>query len=160
MKSTRTVRSITIFGVVMVLAILTVAGTVWACGVRSPGYWKTHPEAWPVGHLHIAQDPSDPSSPSRTYSEAEVLDALLTPVKGDKSYTLFSAVAAALLNGYNGAPMDASTLATRNAAIAWCYAHPPGSGVEASSDAWKYAEPLYYTLDAYNNGLLGVPAED
>ncbi len=141
----------------MVLAILVVAGTALACGVRSPGYWKNHPDDWPVDHIHIIT--GNPGE-AITYSEAQVLDALLSPVKGDKSYTLFSALVAALLNGYNGAPMDPSTLATRNEAICWCYAHPPGSGVEASSDAWKYAEPLYLILDDYNNGRLGVPAED
>jgi hypothetical protein len=69
----------------MVLAILAIAGTALACGVRSPGYWKTHPEAWPVSSLTIGAD---------TYTKEQALEYLLTPGKGDKSYTLFSAVVA------------------------------------------------------------------
>jgi hypothetical protein len=140
----------TMYGVVLVLALLVMAGTVWACGVRSPGYWKNHPEAWPVSSLSIGAD---------TYTKEQAIIIMQTPGKGDKSYTLFNAVVAALLNEYSGAPVTciATTLAQ---AIVWVDTYPPGSGVEGSSEAWKCGEPLYCKLDAYNNGQLCVPSED
>jgi hypothetical protein len=148
----RRVRSITIFGVVMVLAILAVAGTAWACGVRTPGYWKNHPEAWPLTTIQIGAD---------TYTKEQALEYLLTPGKGDKSYTLFSQLVAVILNHAAGTNIDVLKAAgTYYNAVWWCYHNPPGSGVEGSSEAWKTGEPLSCKLDAYNNGLLGVPAED
>jgi hypothetical protein len=36
-------------------------------------------------------------------------------------------------------------------------AHPVGSNVAASSDAWAAGEPLHLTMDNYNNGLLCAP---
>jgi hypothetical protein len=32
--------------------------------------------------------------------------------------------------------------------------------VKASSSAWQAAEPLYVTLDAFNNGKLCMPSRD
>jgi len=34
---------------------------------------------------------------------------------------------------------------------------PVGSGVEASSLAWKIGEPLHRLMDNYNNGMLCAP---
>jgi hypothetical protein len=48
----------------------------------------------------------------------------------------------------------ADTLA---AASNWLDTYEPGSKVKASSAAWKMGEPLYLTLDAYNNGVLCAP---
>ncbi|MCL5282206.1 MAG: hypothetical protein M1376_20140 [Planctomycetes bacterium] len=152
MKNTRTVRSITIFGVVMVLALLLAAGTALACGVRTPGYWKTHPDDWPLESISIGAD---------TYTKAEALDYLLHPVPGDKSYTLFSQLVSVILNhaAYNSIDVLKND-GTFYWSVQWCQHYPPGSDVRGNSDAWKIGEPLAQKLDDYNNGLLGVPAAD
>ena len=49
---------------------------------------------------------------------------------------------------------------TIDAADAWMVDNPLGSGVKGSSKAWKMGEPIHWTLDQYNNGLLCAPARD
>jgi hypothetical protein len=147
-----------IFGVVMVLAILAIAGTVMACVVRTPGYWKNHPEdpAW----ASFYDNPL--TFAGVTYNTPEnTIPLLQTPVAGDKTYNLFSAVIAAWLNYLSGGgfPLFSTTLAFWNAED-WLNTYPPGSGVAASSAAWKQAEPWFNELQAYNSGLRGVPSAD
>jgi hypothetical protein len=140
----------------MALAILVVAGAVAAdcccCGpgVRSPGYWKNHPEAWPCDTICVG---------GIEYTKAEAIAILETPGKGDKSYTLFSALLAAKLNACAG-NCTWCIEGTLCAANEWSGEYPPGSGVTGSSCAWKEGEPLYLCLDAYNNGYLCAPSAD
>jgi hypothetical protein len=120
-----------------------------APGTGTPGYWKTHPEAWPVESITIGED---------TYTKAMALQLLDMP-DGDKSYTLFRAYVAAYLNIQVG--NEYSCIAsTMTAAYDWLNTYEPGSNVKASSMAWKIGEPLYLILDAYNNGLLCAPPRD
>ena len=113
---------------------------------RTPGYWKNHPDAWPVPTIDIG---------GTTYTKAEAISWMDKPVKGDKTLTMFKALVAAKLNMLSGA--DTSCIITTiGAADAWMAAHPVGSVVEASSEAWKSGECLYGMLDAYNNGYLCV----
>ena len=58
-------------------------------GVATPGYWKNHPEAWPVEGITIG---------GVYYSKAEVIEWLNCPVKNDKNITIFRAMVAAKLN--------------------------------------------------------------
>lgn len=151
MKRTRQVRGMTC-GVVAALALLVLAGTVAACGycgpgVRSPGYWKNHPEAWPCDQISLG---------GVTYTKEEAIAIMQTPVKGDKSYTLFDALISAMLNVIVG-NCDECIDETLHLADAWLYLYPLGSDVRGSSPAWKCGEPLYECLDAYNNGLLCAP---
>ena len=150
--------------VLLVLALVLMAlpsasvSACTTCGVGTPGYWKNHPEEWAdfVEWKYFGLDPS------KTWTQEMVIEMLEMPTKGDKTYTLFRAVVAAKLNYHVG-----------NTGDCWCvgepyyYArmwlledHPVGSGVKASSKAWKQAEPWYLELDAYNNGLLCAPARD
>jgi hypothetical protein len=115
-----------------------------------------HPEAWPVDEITIG---------GVTYGKDESIAYMMTEVKGDKTYTLFRALVAAKLNalvvidGYMNLTYCVDD--TIAAADAWMASHGPvGSGVEGRSDAWKAGEPLYETLDAYNNGLLCSPSRD
>lgn len=144
----------TMYGVVMTLAILAIAGTVVACEVRTPGYWKNHPDApeWALFSLTFA---------GVTYTVDNAIPIMQTAVKGDKTYNLFDAVVAAYLNYLSdaGFPLD-STIQAFMHAEDWLNTYPPGSGVAASSAAWKQAEPWFNELDAYNNGLRGVPHAD
>jgi len=118
-------------------------------GTGTPGYWKNHPEAWPVDSITIGED---------TYTKEQAI-ALISMPDGDKSYTLFRAYVSAYLNVQigNDSSCVASTLVS---AYDWLNIYEPGSKVKASSDAWKLGEPLYLLLDNYNNGLLCAPHRD
>lgn len=119
-------------------------------GTGTPGYWKNHPEAWPVDSITIG---------GVTYSKADALYWMDQP-DGDKSVTLFRALVSAKLNVLIGND-DSCVADTIVAADDWLAAYGPvGSGVKAKSAAWKQGEPLSLTLDNYNNGLLCAPHRD
>jgi hypothetical protein len=120
-------------------------------GTGTPGYWMNHPNAWPVSSIVIG---------GVTYTRDQAIRLMKRPVATDKTYTMFPALVAAKLNVLigNDPSCIASTIA---AADMWMATYGPvGSGVLASSQAWKIGEPLYFRLDAYNNGLLCAPSRD
>jgi hypothetical protein len=115
-------------------------------GTGTPGYWKNHPEAWPVASITVG---------GITYTKAQAI-AWLGKVGKDKSTTMFSSLVPAMLNiivGNDGSCVN-GTIAAANT---WMAAHPVGSNVAASSDAWTVGEPLHITMDNYNNGRLCAP---
>lgn len=57
-------------------------------GTGTPGYWKNHPEAWPVQTITIG---------TTTYTKAQAI-ALLEQVGKDKTLTMFSSLVPAILN--------------------------------------------------------------
>lgn len=116
-------------------------------GTGTPGYWKNHPEAWPVDSITVG---------GVTYTKAEAL-AWLEQVGKDKTITMFSSLVPAKLNVLIG--NDQSCVAsTITAADEWMAAYGPvGSGVHAASLAWKLGEPLHRQMDNYNNGMLCAP---
>jgi hypothetical protein len=116
-----------------------------APGTGTPGYWKNHPEAWPVDEITIG---------GLVYTRAEAISFMMDPVAGDKTFTMFPALVSAKLNVLAGND-DTCIADTIAAADAWMASYPVGSGVEGSSPAWKEGEPLYEDLDLYNNGDLG-----
>jgi hypothetical protein len=121
-------------------------------GTGTPGYWKNHPEAWPVDEITIG---------GITYPKAEAIGYMQDPVSGDKLFTMFPALVAAKLNVLIG--NDASCIsATISAADNWMATYGPigVNSVPASSEAWEEGEPLYEQLDEYNNGLLCAPPRD
>lgn len=116
-------------------------------GTGTIGYWKTHPDAWPVDEIEIG---------GVTYTKAEAISIMKQPVKGDKTLNMFAQLVAAKLNVIIG--NDSSCIAdTIAAADAWMATYPPGSGVGASSPAWQVGGPLHDKLDDYNNGRLCAP---
>jgi hypothetical protein len=119
-------------------------------GTGTPGYWKNHPEAWPVDSITIG---------GVVYTKAQAL-YWLDQKDGDKTVTLFRALVSAKLNGLIG--NDSSCVASIiSAADAWFAVYGPvGSKVKADSQAWKIGEPLYLMLDMYNNGGLCAPHRD
>jgi hypothetical protein len=121
-------------------------------GTGTPGYWKNHPDAWPVDEITIG---------GVTYTKDEAINFMKTPGKGDKTYTMFGALVAAKLNVLIGNPSGCID-ETITAADAWMAEYGPvGSGVEAKSEAWQMeGESLYEKLDDYNNGLLCAPSRD
>lgn len=121
-------------------------------GTGTPGYWMNHPEAWPVESIPVG---------GQVFTKGAAIALMQSPVKGDKSLTLFAAFVAAKLNVLIGnCPPECYSLDEINT---WLFNFPVGSGVKANSEAWQYShgEALYWCLDDYNNGLLpGIPSRD
>ncbi len=120
-------------------------------GVGTPGYWKNHPEAWPVDEITIG---------GILYTKDEAIAIMNMEVAGDKTYNMFFHLVAAKLNVLIG-NASSCIAETITAADAWMAAYGPvGSGVAAKSDAWDDGEPLKDMLDEYNNGELCAPERD
>ena len=121
-------------------------------GTGTPGYWKNHPEAWPVEQITIG---------GVTYAWDAAIAIMKEPkTKQDKTYTMFAALVAAKLNILigNAAGCITDTIAD---ADSWMGTYGPvGSGKKGNSNAWVEGEPLYNMLDAYNNGELCAPARE
>ena len=119
-------------------------------GTGTPGYWKNHPEAWPVPSITVG---------GVTYTRDQAI-SWLDRVGKDKTTTMFSSLVSAMLNVKIG--NDASCVAsTITAADQWMATYGPvGRGVAAASFAWKIGEPLHRLMDNYNNGMLCAPHRD
>ncbi len=121
---------------------------VASAGTGTPGYWKNHPEAWPVSSITIG---------GRVYSREAAIGWMTEG--GDKTRTMFMHLVSAKLNLLIGT--EASCISgTVGLADAWMATYPVGSGVKGSSLAWKNGEPLSVQLDRYNNGMLCAPHRD
>jgi hypothetical protein len=121
-------------------------------GTGTPGYWMTHPSAWPVDVITIG---------GIEYSKADAIAFMSASGDGDMTYTLFAALVSAKLNvliGNDGTCVGVTIMD----ADAWMSAHPVGSGVHAGGDTspWRIGEPLYERLDEYNNGRLCAPPRE
>lgn len=119
-------------------------------GTGTPGYWKNHPDAWPVSTITVG---------GVVYTKAQAI-AWLDGTGKDKTVTMFSSLVPAMLNlmiGNDGSCVS-STIAQ---ADAWMKTYGPvGKNVAASSLAWKVGEPLHRQMDNYNNGMLCAPHRD
>ena len=116
-------------------------------GTGTPGFWKNHPDAWPLDPIVIG---------GVSYTKAQALVLLDASSSKDKTITMFSSLLSAKLNVAFGT--DPSCVAsTIVLADAWLVQYPLGSHVEASSFAWKVGEPLHRLMDNYNNGMLCAP---
>ena len=119
-------------------------------GTGTPGYWKNHPEAWPVAAITIG---------GAVYARDQAI-AWLDRVGKDRTTTMFSSLVSAKLNVIAG-NADSCVANTIAAADAWMAGYGPvGSGVHAASFAWKVGEPLHRLMDNYNNGMLCAPHRD
>jgi len=122
-------------------------------GTGTPGYWKNHPEAWPVSTITVG---AVNGVGGITYTKALAI-YWLGKVGKDKTTTMFSSLVPAMLNvliGNDGSCVGQAILDGN----AWMHTYGPvGSNVAASSYAWSVGEPTHQTLDAYNNGLLCAP---
>lgn len=115
-------------------------------GTGTIGYWKNHPEAWPVSPITVGNN---------TYTVTQAI-SWFNKVGKDKTTIMFAQLVAAMLNVKIG--NDSSCVGpTISAANAWLVTYPLGSNVAGSSYAWSVGQPLEQTLDAYNNGLLCAP---
>jgi hypothetical protein len=121
-----------------------------APGTGTPGYWKNHPEAWPVAGITVG---------GVFYTQDQAI-AWLDNVGKDKTTTMFSSLVSAMLNVKTGND-DSCVASTIVAADKWMATYGPvGSKVAAASYAWKVGEPLHRLMDNYNNGMLCAPYRD
>lgn len=120
-------------------------------GTGTPGFWKNHPEAWPVQAITVG---------GVNYTIPQAIAVMNQSTSRDKTYNLAEQLIAAKLNVLIG--NDSSCIADTIAnADAFLTAFPVGSGVRASSLAWQtLGADLLATLDAYNNGELCAPSRD
>ncbi|HEY2150688.1 MAG TPA: SdrD B-like domain-containing protein [Vicinamibacterales bacterium] len=115
-------------------------------GTGTPGYWKNHPEAWPVGSIMVG---------NVTYTKAQAI-SLLGKTGKDKTITMFQSLVSAMLSvmvGNDGSCISAAIMEGNK----WLMANPVGSNVAGGSAAWTSGDPIHITLDAYDNGLLCAP---
>ncbi len=117
------------------------------CVCKSPGYWMNHPGDWPAMTLVVG---------GVTYTQEEAIRLMQAPTRGDKSLTMFQAVAASNLNLLAGCHACCWIRGIIDESNWWLSVFPPESGVVAKSEAWQYShgEWLYWQLDAWNNCYL------
>lgn len=110
------------------------------------GYWKNHPDDFPVTSLSIG---------CQTYTQAELLAILGTPVRGDASLILADQLIAAKLNIFNGSdPTPISATISQADALLCTFSGKLPYDVAPSSAAGQQMTALASTLDDYNSGLL------
>jgi hypothetical protein len=112
------------------------------------GYWKTHPEAWPVDSLVLG---------GVLYDKEELLALLWAPVRGDASIILANQLIAALLNYGAYDPAISGVVAM---AHAWLAANADADGrlpygTRPGSTAHGIATGLADMLAEYNEGRVG-----
>lgn len=105
------------------------------------GYWKNHPDEWPVTSLTIG---------GVTYDQTKLLDILWDAKAKDATYMLAAQLIAAKLNVLNGAYASEEVLEAIDDANAFLTAHPYGSNPRGADR--RYALELKDALDDFNNG--------
>jgi hypothetical protein len=117
--------------------------------VRGQGYWKNHPEQWPVTELQLG---------NVTYTQDQLLSILHQPVRGNGLVSVAHQEIAAKLNIANGADGSCiqQTLADLDALIGDLVVPPVGDGYLQPDDVSGFVD----TLDNYNEGDLCAPSCD
>ena len=130
---------------------VTITGSNGGPGTGTPGYWKNHPEAWPVSTITLG---------GVNYTLTQAIAIMQQATSKDKTYNLAEQLIAAKLNVMVGNEASCITTTIANA-DAFLAAYPIASGVKASSSAWQsLGSELLTTLTAYNEGLLCAPSRD
>ena len=113
------------------------------------GFWKNHPEAWPVTELQLG---------NVTYNQQELLSILGQPVRGNGLVLLAHQLIAAKLNIANGADGSCihQTLADADSLIGDLVVPPVGNGYLQPRDVAGIAG----VLGSYNEGNLCAPSCD
>jgi hypothetical protein len=108
------------------------------------GYWKNHPEDWPVSSLQLG---------SVVYTKAQLLSILSTPVKGNGLISLAHQLIAAKLNIADGASDSsiATYITQADALIGGKVVPPVGNGSLTTAQV----ATLVGKLDEFNNGVTG-----
>ncbi len=120
-----------------------------ACGggngcTLTQGYWKTHPDAWPLDFVTLG---------TVSYDEGDLLAIFGKAASGNGLISLAHQLIAAKLNIANGAdPTDIqSTVTQADALIGGLVVPPLGTGYIAPANT----SALTAALDAYNQGSTG-----
>ena len=106
------------------------------------GYWKNHPEAWPITTLDLG---------TVSYTKTELLSIFDQPVVGNGLVSLAHQLIAAKLNAANGAFVPtgvATAIADADTLIDGLVVPPVGTGYLAPSAT----SALTTILDTYNKG--------
>ena len=108
------------------------------------GYWRNHPDAWPVNSLTIG---------TVTYQAAELMTILDNPAQGNGLVILAHQLVAAKLNIANGADPSAvqQTITDADNMIAALVIPPIGNGYLPPGQTSNLTE----TLTEYNEGTIG-----
>lgn len=111
---------------------------------HSQGYWRNHPDAWPVTSLTLG---------TVTYQAAELMAILDNPARGNGLVILVHQLIAAKLNIANGADPSAVQQALTDAdnMIGALIVPPIGDGYLAPAQTGDLTE----TLTEYNEGTIG-----
>ena len=109
----------------------------------SQGFWKNHALAWPVGSLTLGPT---------LYNQANLLDILNTPVKGDASVNLAHQLIAAKLNIANGS--DPAPVAATIAVADGLLGPSIPQNVKSKTMTGQAMLAAKDVLDMYNNGQL------
>jgi hypothetical protein len=115
------------------------------------GYWKNHPDEWPVESLEIG---------GVVYGAGELAALLKMPVRGDASVILASRLIAAKLNiaaGSDPRPIE-ETIADADAALGE-YSDGVPCRVRPSTGAGKSMIALANELESYNSGRFTLDCE-
>jgi len=91
------------------------------------------------------------------YTKAEAIAIMQQSTSGDETYALAAQLIAAKLNVNCAGANSSCVTSAIQAADSWLCQHPVGSGVKASSPAWKQITATYNTLTLYNQGQLCAP---
>ncbi len=122
----------------------TLARTIQDC-TFTQGFWKTHPEAWPVGSLTLG---------TVSYSAAQLILIFNQPAAGNGLLSMAHQLIAAKLNIAQGATAPAGVLAaiaSADALIGSLVAPPIGAGSLSPAST----SGLTSTLDDFNQGITG-----
>lgn len=119
-------------------------------GTGSAGYWKNHPEAWPVETITIG---------CVEYTKDDAIAYMKAPVKGDQTLKIFRALVAAKLNVLVG--NDSSCIAaTIAAADSWLCEKQLADRTKHKRKHWRIRTPFFRELNEYNNGNLCSPSRN
>ena len=108
---------------------------------NTPGYWKNHPEAWPVSSLTLGVN---------TYNQQQLLDILNQPVRGNGLVKLAQHLIAAELNFAKGAsstPEVDDAIVEAHTLIGQLFIPPGGTGSLRQNEVNSVAT----IIDDYNN---------
>ena len=129
-------------------------------GVRTPGYWKTHADAWPIDEIVIGTE---------TYSKEQAIRIINKATQRNMWTLMFLHVVSADLNLLSGVAADCGSDVDAIAQLVidgyeWLATYQDQQPIRANNSAWNVeAENIKTTLDAFNNGQLGLlcaPAND
>jgi hypothetical protein len=112
------------------------------CQTASPGFWKNHPDAWPIQSVVIG---------GVTYTKAQAIALMSLPKGGDSRLIVFFQLVSAKLNVAGGSPSSCIT-STITALDAFMQAHPlPPTGPIGPGVKDSGANTLADILSNYNN---------